>query len=204
MPFDLNIEKQRQRQIIRNKYTSREFNIECYSIFTKDQEEFFPVIDLTDEMTIYQRLACDCDVKEKPKKSSGKRGKPVIFPKKSDNLGHKTFIIKYERQLSISTILLLNSFRYKYFYFAMDDIINLLKSNPIEQNNILSILYLPAILLHNNFSISFFHMWIEGIYINKVKKPNKFLLKDFKIINYISIKFMYKIPKPIKKKKSIW
>lgn len=211
MSFDLNIERQHQREIVRNKYTSRKFHIKWYSIVKGYIKEFSKRIESlnydthlekVDSFDTYYFLRCRCNEKHATKKPSGKRGKPVIFPRKSDNLGYKTFVIKYEKQLSPIIVLMLNTFNNKYFYFAIDDILNLLKSDRIEQNNFLSVLYLPALLLHNNFSISFFHMWVKEIYIEKVIKPNKFLLKDFKIINYITIKFMYKVAKPIKKKKN--
>ena len=101
-------------------------------------------------------------------------------------------------------ILTLNTFRNKYFYFAIDDILDLLRLNPIERENILAILYSPALLLHNNFSISFFNIWINGIYINKVTKSNKFSSHSLQTINYITIQFMYKIIQPLKKPEPIW
>ena len=216
MPFDLHLERQKQRQIVRNKYTSREFHIEWDSIIKEYLDELDELsrpgasleydihLEKLNTFDTYYFLRCRCNEKHTTKKSSVKRGKPIIFPRISDNIGYKTFIIKYEKQLSPPVIVLLNSFNHKYFYFAMDDVLNFLKLDPVEQNNILSVLYLPALLLHNNFSISFFHMWIKGIYINNLIKPNKFLLKDFKTINYITIKLMYKVAKPIKKRKTIW
>ena len=215
MQFDLHFERQQQRQIVRNKYTSRKFHIKWYLIVKDYMKEFSERIESlnydihlekVDSFDTYYFLRCRCNEKHATKKSSSvsKRGKPIIFPRKFDNTGYKTFVIKYDKPLSPSILLMLNTFNNKYFYFAIDDILNLLKSDPIEKNNILSVLYLPAMLLHNNFSTSFFHMWIKEIYIDKVIKPNKFLLKDHRTINYIIIKFMYKVAKPIKKRKRIW
>ena len=210
-----NLHAEQQRQILRTKYTSRKFHTKWYQIVKEYIKEFSERIksldydirsEQVDSFDTYYFIRCRCNEKHATKKSSNvkKRGKPVLFPRKSNNIGYKTFIIKYEKQLPPVIVLMLNTFNHKYFYYAIDDILNLLKSNPVEQNNILSVLYLPAILLHNNFSISFFHMWIKEIYIDKIIKSNKFLFKDFKTINYITIKFMYKIAKPIKKTKSIW
>ena len=210
-----NLHAEQQRQILRTKYTSRKFHTKWYQIVKEYIKEFSERIksldydirsEQVDSFDTYYFIRCRCNEKHATKKPSNvkKRGKPVLFPRKSNNIGYKTFIIKYEKQLPPVIVLMLNTFNHKYFYYAIDDILNLLKSNPVEQNNILSVLYLPAILLHNNFSISFFHMWIREIYIEKIIKSNKFLFKDFKTINYITIKFMYKIAKPIKKTKSIW
>ena len=44
-------------------------------------------------------------------------------------LESKTFQIKYDRKLSSVAKFLLNSFQNKYLYYAIDDILYLLKSN---------------------------------------------------------------------------
>jgi hypothetical protein len=62
---------------------------------------------------------------------------------------------------------ILNSFQNKYLYYAIDDILYSLKSNPIERDNLLGILYSPVLSLQNNFSINFFDIWIREIYIMK-------------------------------------
>jgi hypothetical protein len=62
----------------------------------------------------------------------------------------------------------------KYLYYAIDDILYLLKANPIERDNLLAILYSPIISLQNNLSINFFDIWINEIYINETPKINKF------------------------------
>ena len=52
----------------------------------------------------------------------------------------KLFHIKYKNQLSPIAKLILKSFRWKNIYFAIDDIIYLLRSNPIERDQLLAIL----------------------------------------------------------------
>lgn len=147
-------------------------------------------------------LRCKC--KEKRKSNSKTKGKPLVYP---DELTAKTFQIKYDKKLSIIAKFLLNSFQNKYLYYALDDILYLLKSNPIEQDNILEILYSPIISLQNNFSINFFDIWIHEIYISEVSKRNKFLINKDQNLNqftYITVKLLYKTPILSKKPESLW
>lgn len=134
------------------------------------------------------------------------QGKPLQYPN-SNEITSKTFQIKYEKKLSSIAKLLLNSFQKKYFYYAIDDILYLLKSNSVECNNLLAILYAPIISLQNNLSINFFDIWIHEISINETPKVNKFLThtsKNFEPFSYITIKLLYKIKVPIKKQESLW
>ena len=113
----------------------------------------------------------------------------------------KTFHLKYKKKLSLTEKFILNSFRNKYTYYAIDDILYLLKAYPIERDNILNMLYSPILFLHNNFSINFFDIWITEIYINERLKDNKFIINDSQNLEkftYITIKFLYKDPIPIK------
>jgi hypothetical protein len=153
---------------------------------------------------------CRCKKKisitKKPKVTKRSEGKPVRYPKLNE-IRAKTFQIKYEQKLSSIAKLLLNSFENKYLYYAIDDILYLLKSNPIEQDNLLAILYSPVLSLQNNFSINFFEIWIEDIYISKISKSNKFLstnCQNLEPFSYITIKLLYKTTIPIKKKESYW
>ena len=118
-----------------------------------------------------------------------------------------TFQIKYEKELSTIAKFILNSFQKKYIYYAIDDILYLLKSDPIERNNLLSIIYSPIVSLQNNFSINFFDIWIHEIYINEVSKINKFIpsnSQNFEQFSYITIKLFYKPGVPIKKQETLW
>jgi hypothetical protein len=53
-----------------------------------------------------------------------------------------------------------------------------LKSKPTERDNLLAIIYSPVLYLQNNFSIDFFDIWIDEIYIHQESKVNKFLAKN--------------------------
>jgi hypothetical protein len=159
---------------------------------------------------ILYKSRCKCkeefSIIKKRKSSNRSEGKPLQYPKHNE-VTSKIFQIKYEKKLSSIAKFILNSFQNKYIYYAIDDILYLLKSNPVERDNLLAILYGPLISLQNNFSINFFDVWINEIYINEVSKVNKFLTKDsqnFEQFTYITIKFFYKIRIPIKKQDSLW
>jgi hypothetical protein len=119
----------------------------------------------------------------------------------------KTFQIKYEKKLSSVAKLILNSFQKKYIYYAIDDILYSFQSNPSERDNLLAILYSPVLSLQNNFSIDFFNIWIDEIYIQEISKVNKFLTNNssnFQQYSYITIKFLYQMPRLPKKPDSLW
>ena len=153
---------------------------------------------------------CKCNeevsITKKRKSSNRSEGKPFLYPNQNE-ITSKTFQIKYEKKLSSIAKLLLNNFQNKYLYYAVDDILYLLKSNPIEQNNLLTILYSPVLSLQNNLSINFFDIWIHEIYVNETKKQNKFLNSNSQNSNYIShitIKLLYRTKIPLKKQESLW
>ena len=119
----------------------------------------------------------------------------------------RTFKIKYDKKLSSVAKFLLTSFNKKYLYYAIDDILYLFQLNPIERDNLLAILYSPVISLQNNFSIDFFNIWIDEIYIQEISKVNKFLKtnpSNFQQYSYITIKFLYTMPILPKKPDSLW
>ena len=163
---------------------------------------------------LFPKCRCKEEFSIKKKRKSKKPGGPKIrhkdfYPSINDLSKSKltTFQIKYEKKLSLIAKFILRSFKDKYFYYAIDDILYLLKSNPIEQNNLLTILYSPVLSLHNNLSINFFDIWINKIYINEKSKVNKFLTNDFQNLEeftYITIQFWYKTAIPIKKKETLW
>jgi hypothetical protein len=102
---------------------------------------------------------------------------------------------------------LLNSFQNKYLYYAIDDILYLLNSNPSERDNLLALLYSPVLSLQNNLSINFFDIWIQEIYINDASKTNKFLqtnVQNFETFHYITVKLLYRTKVPVKKQESLW
>jgi hypothetical protein len=143
-----------------------------------------------------QRCKCKekISVMKKRKSKNRKDGKSLVYP--DDTISKtKTFQIKYEKKLSPIAKLILNSFQKKYLYYAIDDILYLLKANPIERDNLLAILYSPILSLHNTLSINFFYIWVHEIYINENPKVNKFLINDsqnFERFTYITIKLLYK------------
>jgi hypothetical protein len=153
---------------------------------------------------------CKCNeefsITKKRKLKTRSEGKPLQYPK-SIEITSKTFQIKYHKNLSLTAKFLLNSFQNKYIYYAIDDILYSLKSNPIERDNLLAVLYSPIISLQNNFSVNFFDIWIREVYLDEISKPNKFLQNEcetLKQFNYITIKFIYKTKVPIKKQDSLW
>ena len=81
----------------------------------------------------------------------------------------KTFHVKYDKELSPVAKLVLNNLQNKYLYYAIEDILSLLKARPMERDILLAILYSPVLSLQNHFSISFFNIWIKDIYTGKAK-----------------------------------
>ena len=159
---------------------------------------------------ILYELRCKCkeefSITKKRKSSTRSEGKPLQYPDLNE-ITCKTFQIRYDDKISSIAKFLLNSFQNKYLYYAIDDILYLLRSNPIEQENLLTILYSPVLSIHNNLSINFFDIWIHEIYINETSKVNKFLThksKNFEQFSYITIKLLYKTRIPIKKQESLW
>ena len=119
----------------------------------------------------------------------------------------KTFYIKYDNELSLINKIMLNNFQNKYFYHVIDDIMYSLKSKPTERDNLLAIIYSPILYLQNNFSIDFFDIWIDEIYINQESKVNKFLAENnsnFEPFSYITIKLLYTTKLPVKKPEPLW
>ena len=134
-----------------------------------------------------------------------REGRPLKYL--ADDKTMKTFHIKYDKNLSPIAKLVLNNLHNKYLYYAIEDIILFLKSRPVECNRILSIIYSPVLSLQNDFSISFFDIWIQEIYISETSKFNKFLNNkdsDLKSFNYITIKLLYTSKPPPSKPKTLW
>jgi hypothetical protein len=159
---------------------------------------------------ILYEIRCKCkeeiSVTKKRKSTNRSEGKPLVYPNPNE-LTSKTFQIKYDKELSLIAKFLLNSFQNKYFYYAIDDILYLLNSNPSERDNILALLYSPVLSLQNNFSINFFDIWIQEIYIVEVPKINKFLKttdSKFESFHLITIKLLYRTKIPMKQQESLW
>lgn len=152
------------------------------------------------------RCRCKEEISITPKRklSARSEGKPLQYP---NEMMSKTFQIKYEKKLSSLARFILNSFRNKYIYYAMDDILYLFQSNPVERESLLALLSSPVLSLHNNLCINFFDIWIHEVYINETSKVNKFLTNEYQNLEqftYITIKFLYKTRVPVKKADSLW
>ena len=151
---------------------------------------------------------CRCKEKisitPKRKLSARNEGKGLPYP---HEMMSKTFQIRYDKKLSSLAKFILNSFQNKYIYYAIDDILYLLKSNPVERESLLGLLYSPVLSLHNNLCINFFDIWIQEVYLNERSKVNKFLSsqsQNLEPFTEITIKFLYKTRVPVKKPGSLW
>jgi len=121
----------------------------------------------------------------------------------------KTFKLKNQIPLSLTSRSILNSFKNKYIYYAIDDILYLLDSNPSERDNLLKVVYSCMISLHNQFSVNFFDIWIDSIYFNENFQVNRFIKYQSAILKPTStltlvLKLHYFTRIPIKKSESIW
>ena len=119
----------------------------------------------------------------------------------------RTFYINYKNLLSLREKLMLKSINDKYLYYALDDVLYGLKSNPIEKDNILSLLNSAAISLQNNLCVNFFDIWIDKIYIHEMPKSNKFIKKNsqnFEFQTLITIIFLVTSSLPTKKVEIPW
>jgi hypothetical protein len=115
--------------------------------------------------------------------------------------------MEYDHKLSSMAKMMLKSFKDKYIYYAIDDILCFFKSKPLERDSILSLFYSPMISLQNTFSVDFFDIWIKEIYITETVKVNKFLTQTnerLEPLNSITITFGYKMNLPGKKTESLW
>ena len=120
---------------------------------------------------------CKCNeeiaVTKKRKFSNRSDGKPFLYPTQNE-VTVKTFQIKYEKKLSVVAKFILNSFHNKYLYYAIDDILYLLKSHLVEQENLLNILYSPVLALQNNLSINFLIFGFMKFILMKLKQKINF------------------------------
>lgn len=153
---------------------------------------------------------CKCNeeisVLKKRKSTNRSEGKPLQYPK-SDEIKSKIFQIKYNGKLSLIAKFTLNSFQNKYIYYGIDDILYQFGLNLKEYETLLAILYSPIISLQNTYSVNFFDIWVNEIYIEEDSKPNKFLRNEAQSLSqftYITVKFFYKTKVPTKKQESLW
>ena len=123
------------------------------------------------------------------------------------NFHIKTFNVKCDAKLSPLAKTILSSFKFKLYYYVIDDLLYLLKSNLEERDYLLQILNSSVIFLQNNLYVNFFDIYIYDININEISKFNRFVneqSESFKFSNTITIKLAYQV-KPIPKKlETIW
>ena len=123
------------------------------------------------------------------------------------NFHIKTFSVKCNNQLSSLAVVILESFKFKLYYYAIDDILYLLRSNITERDYLLHILNSSVIFLQNNLYVNFFDIYVYDISVNQISRLNRFVdnqSEPFKASNIITIKLAYQI-KPVKKKlETIW
>jgi hypothetical protein len=108
----------------------------------------------------------------------------------------KTFSVKYNKELSKRAKIVLQSFKLKFYYYVIDDILYFLKSDSNECNCLLEILNSTAIFLQNNLSVNFFDIYVYDIQINEISKTNRFTRGEqetVKISNTITIKLAYQV-----------
>lgn len=119
----------------------------------------------------------------------------------------QSFNVKVDKQLSPIAKTILKSFKYKLYYYVIDDLLYLLKSDPNERDYLLNILHSSVIFLQNNLYVNFFDIYVYEININEISKFNRFINEDSKSYEkstQITIKLAYQM-KPISKKlETIW
>ena len=123
------------------------------------------------------------------------------------NFNIKSFNIKYDNKISMLAKTVLQSFKFKLYYYVIDDLSYLLKSNIQERDYFLQILHSSAIFLHNNLYVNFFDIYVYEIVINEVKNLNRFVYRQSdkdQISNYITIKFAYQFKPVTQKFETVW
>ena len=131
-----------------------------------------------------------------------------MVPKINDTkFNIKTFNINYEKKLSPLAKTIIQSLKFKLYYYVVEDLLYLLKSNQKEANQLLQILHSTVIYLQNNLYVNFFDIYVYEVSISEKSNSNKFVKNStdyFESLNYLTIKLAYQV-KPISKKlESIW
>ena len=123
------------------------------------------------------------------------------------NFHIKTFNVKCDAKLSPLAKTILSSIKFKLYYYVIDDLLYLLKSNLEERDYLLQILNSSVIFLQNNLYVNFFDIYIYDISINEISKINRFVNEQpesFKLSNTITIKLAYQVTAVPKKLETIW
>ena len=114
----------------------------------------------------------------------------------------RTFNIKCDKNLPPLAKIIIKSFKFKLYYYVIDDLLYLLKSNPDERDYLLQTLHSTVIFLQNSLYINYFDIYVYDISISEVSNFNRFInqkSEQFQISNNITIKLAYQV-KPITKK----
>ena len=131
-----------------------------------------------------------------------------MVPKIVDpNFNIKTFNVKCDSELSSLAKVVLKSFKFKLYYYIVDDLLYLLKSNPEERDYLLQILHSSVIFLQNNLHVNFFDIYIYDISISEISKFNRFVndqSKSINVSNTITIKLAYQVKPVTKKLETTW
>ena len=119
----------------------------------------------------------------------------------------RTFNIKCDKNLSPLAKIIIKSFKFKLYYYIVDDLLYLLKSNPEERDYLLQILHSSVIFLQNNLHVNFFDIYIYDISISEISKFNRFVndqSKSINVSNTITIKLAYQVKPVTKKLETTW
>ena len=131
-----------------------------------------------------------------------------MVPKINDTkFNIKTFNIKYEKKLSPLAKTIIQSLKFKLYYYVVEDLLYLLKTNQNEANQLLQILHSTVIYLQNNLYVNFFDIYVYEISITEKQNLNKFIQNSsdyFESLNYLTIKLAYQVKPVSKKLESVW
>ena len=123
------------------------------------------------------------------------------------NFNIQTFNVKCDKELSPLAKVVLKSFKFKLYYYVIDDLLYLLKSNPEERDYLLQILHSTVLFLQNSLYINFFDIYIYDISIDEVSNSNRFINRNsqqFQVSNNITIKLAYQAKSVTKKLETTW
>ena len=131
----------------------------------------------------------------------------MVSKMRNPNFNIKMFNVKYDRELSSLAKVVLKSFKFKLYYYVVDDLSYLLKINPKERDYLLQILHSSIVFLQNNLHVNFFDIYIYDINLNELSKFNRFVNEQsdsFKVSNVLTIRLAYQIKPVIKKFETTW
>lgn len=119
----------------------------------------------------------------------------------------KTFNIKCDKNLSPLAKIIIKSFKFKLYYYVIDDLLYLLKSNPNERDYLLQTLHSTVLFLQNSLYINYFDIYVYDISIDEVSKFNRFInqkVEKFQVSNNLTIKLAYQVKSVTKKLETTW